>query len=205
MEYLIEILAVLLASSCVMILHELPKSLMYIATGRHCQPEDRRKIFRLFQYVDPIGLILFLVCHAGASRPYSYRLKESDTNIAIGMAGFLSLILMIVAGTAVYNYVLMNYPILYTVDATQPGLLLLIKTIWCFIYAAIVLLVVNLFPTVSSDLFLLIVAVVPSRLTWFFKYDPMIKVALMLCFIFQYVQSWALLGMDLIYEFLGFI
>ena len=205
MEYLVEIAAILIASSLVMIFHELPKSCMYVLTGRHCQPEDRRKIFRLHQYIDPIGLILFLVCHAGASCPYPYRLREKDTNIAIGMAGLLSLMLMIVAGTAFYNYLLMNYPYLYTIDATQPALLLLIKTSWCFIYTAIVVFIVNMFPTVSSDLFLLIVAFVPSRLTWFFKYDPMIKVSLLLCFIFQYVQSWAMVGMDLIYEFLGFV
>ena len=52
---------------------------------------------------------------------------------------------------------------------------------------------------------LLIVAFVPSRLTWFFKYDPLIKVSLLLCFVFQYVQSWAMVCIDLIYEFLGFV
>ena len=38
MENIIEIGAVLTASALAMILHELPKSIMYILTGRHCQP-----------------------------------------------------------------------------------------------------------------------------------------------------------------------
>lgn len=205
MEYLIEIAAIMTASACVMILHELPKSLMYILTGRHCQKEDRRKIFNVFRYIDPIGMILFLVCHAGASRPYPYRLREKDTNIAIGTVGFLSLLVMIVAGTALYSFLLMRFPMLYNVDATEPLMFYVIKLSWYFIYASIVLLIVNLFPTVTSDLFLLVVAFVPSRLTWFFKYDSMIKVVLLLCFIFEYVQSWAMMGMNLIYQFLGFV
>ena len=85
MEYGLEIAAIFIATAWVMMLHELPKSIMYIITGRHCQKEDKYKIFKTFQYIDPIGLILFLLCHAGASRPYPYRLKERDTNIAIGM------------------------------------------------------------------------------------------------------------------------
>lgn len=205
MEYALEIVAILIASSCVMILHELPKSVMYIITGRHCLKEDRRHIFKLNQYIDPIGLILFLVCHAGASRPYPYRLKESDTNVAIGMTGFLSLAIMIVGGVALYNYLLMNFPVFYNVGTEQPMLFVIIKMSWYFIYASIALLIVNLFPIATSDMFLLIVAAAPHNLMKFLKYESLIKVALMMCMIFNYIQSWAFMGMDLVYEFLGFV
>lgn len=205
MEYIVEIVAILLASALVMILHELPKAIMYLLTGRHCREEDRKNIFKLHRYIDPIGLILFLVCHAGASRPYPYRLKEKDTNIAIGMVGFLTLILMIIGGCAFYNFLLMRFPVLYSTDIQNPGMLLLIKMSWYFIYASIVLLIVNIFPTPTSDMFLLIIAMAPSKLLSLLKYDSYIKVALLLCFIFQYVQNWAVMGMDMMYEFLGFI
>ena len=205
MEYALEIVAILIASSCVMILHELPKSVMYIITGRHCLKEDRRYIFKLNQYIDPIGLILFLVCHAGASRPYPYRLKERDTNVAIGMTGFLSLAIMIVGGVALYNYLLMNFPVFYNVGTEQPVLFVIIKMSWYFIYASIALLIVNLFPIATSDMFLLIVAAAPHNLMKFLKYESLIKVALMMCMIFKYIQSWAFVGMDLMYEFLGFV
>ena len=61
MEYIIEIGAILFASSLAMVLHELPKSVVYVLTGRHCQAEDRYRIFKLHQYVDPVGWILFLI------------------------------------------------------------------------------------------------------------------------------------------------
>ena len=64
MEYIIEIGAILLASSLAMMLHELPKSIAYVLTGRHCQAGDRHRIFKLYQYIDPVGCILFLTCNA---------------------------------------------------------------------------------------------------------------------------------------------
>ena len=70
MEYIIEITAVLSASALAMILHELPKSIIYVLTGRHCEEKDKYRIFKLSRYIDPVGLILFLTCHAGCSRPY---------------------------------------------------------------------------------------------------------------------------------------
>ena len=36
MEYGLEIAAIFIATAWVMMLHELPKSIMYIITGRHC-------------------------------------------------------------------------------------------------------------------------------------------------------------------------
>ena len=84
-------------------------------------------------------------------------------------------------------------------------LYVIIKMSWYFIYASITLLIVNLFPIATSDMFLLIVAAAPHNLMKFLKYESLIKVALMMCMIFKYIQSWAFMGMDLVYEFLGFV
>lgn len=205
MEYGLEIAAIFIATAWVMMLHELPKSIMYIITGRHCQKEDKYKIFKTFQYIDPIGLILFLLCHAGASRPYPYRLKERDTNIAIGMTGFLTLSIMIVASVALYNYLLMNYPVFYNVGVDQPLMYVIIKMSWYFMYASIALFIVNLFPIATSDIFLVIVAAAPGKLMKLLKYDSIFKIALLMCIIFNYIQKWAMMGMNLVYEFLGFV
>lgn len=205
MEYIIEILAILTASAVAMILHEFPKSVMYLLTGRHWKAEDRLGIFKLHQYIDPVGWLLFLICHAGASRPYPYRLKEKDTNIAIGMTGFLTLVLMILGGYAIYGWWVLKIPAVLQGDTLGYGMTFLVKTSWYFIYAAFVLLIVNLVPTVTSDMFLMIVAVAPSKLISLLKYDSLIKTALLLCFVFQYVQSAALAGMDFMNEFLGIL
>lgn len=205
MEYIIEITAILTASALAMILHEFPKSVMYLLTGRHCKPEDRLKIFKLHRYIDPVGWLLFLICHAGASRPYPYRLKEKDTNIAIGMTGFLTLVLMILGGYALYGWVILKIPAVASGESLGYGMTFLVKSSWYFIYAACVLLIVNVFPMVTSDMFLIIVAIAPSKLISLLKYDSLIKTALLLCFIFQYVQNAALTGMDYMNEFLGLL
>lgn len=175
MENIIEIGAVLTASALAMILHELPKSIMYILTGRHCQPEDKRRIFRLHQYIDPVGWILFLVCHAGCSKPYPYRLKEKDTNIAIGLTGFLSLGVMIAAGYVFYYNIIPYLPLITGWTLTSPLLKFVAVTSWFFLYASCVLLIINLFPTTASDMFLLIIGIAPSKLIYLLKNDAMIK------------------------------
>lgn len=205
MEYMVEIASILTASVLAMILHEFPKAVMYLLTGRHCKKEDRLGIFKLYQYIDPVGLLLFLVCHAGASRPYPYRLKEKDTNIAIGMVGFLTLIVMVLGGYAVYESVVLKIPAVNSGEELGYALTFLMKTSWYFIYAAFVLLIVNFFPTVTSDMFLLIVAIAPSKLISLLKYDSLIKSAILLCFVFQYIQNAALMGMDFMNEFLGLL
>lgn len=205
MEYIIEIGAVLAASALAMILHELPKSIVYVLTGRHCQDGDRRRIFRLYQYIDPVGLILFLTCHAGCSRPYAYRLKEKDTNAAIGLTGFLTLGVLLMAGYACYHLVLPYLPMTLGLGVQEPMMLFLIQLNWYFIYAVMVLLIVNLFPMISSDIFLIIIAISPSRLIPLMKNDAMIKGILILCIVLNVISSLAVQGMGRLDIFLGYM
>lgn len=185
MEYIIEIGAFLVASALAMILHELPKSIMYVLTGRHCKAEDKWRIFKLHQYIDPIGLILFLTCRAGCSRPYPYRLKEKDTNIAIGLTGFLTLVIMLMGSCTFYHFILGYLPAVIASDAITFG----IKTLWFFMYASAALLIVNLFPMVSSDIFLLIIAAAPSTLIPLMKNDALIKGILLICIILGVIST----------------
>ena len=191
MEYIIEIGAILFASSLAMVLHELPKSVVYVLTGRHCQAEDRYRIFKLHQYVDPVGWILFLICHAGCSRPYPYRLKEKDTNVAIGLTGFLSLVLPCL-------------PIALGLNPRGEVMVFLVQTSWYFVYAVFVLLMVNLFPMISSDIFLLIIAISPSKLIPLMKNDTLIKGLLIICIVLGVISSLAVQGMSSLEQFLGF-
>ncbi|WP_132087580.1 hypothetical protein [Frisingicoccus caecimuris] len=204
MEYIIEIGAILFASSLAMVLHELPKSVVYVLTGRHCQAEDRYRIFKLHQYVDPVGWILFLICHAGCSRPYPYRLKEKDTNVAIGLTGFLSLGVMLMAGYAFYHLVLPHIPIALGLNPRGEVMVFLVQTSWYFVYAVFVLLIVNLFPMISSDIFLLIIAISPSKLIPLMKNDTLIKGLLIICIVLGVISSLAVQGMSSLEQFLGF-
>ncbi|WP_418745821.1 hypothetical protein [Frisingicoccus sp.] len=205
MEYIIEIAAVLAASALAMILHELPKSIIYVLTGRHCEKKDKYRIFKLYRYVDPVGLILFLTCHAGCSRPYPYRLKEKDTNVAIGMTGFLSLGVMLIAGYAFYHMVLPRLPMILGMNPGDSGMIFLIQASWYFIYAVFVLFIVNLFPMISSDIFLIIVAISPKRLIPLMKNDTLIKGLLIVCIVLGGISALAVQGMNGMEQFLGFV
>lgn len=205
MIYFIEIVAILLASALAMILHELPKSIVYVLTGRHCQAEDRYRIFKLNRYVDPVGWLLFLVCHAGSSRPYPYRLKEKDTNVAIGLTGFLSLGVMLMAGYAFYHLVLPYLPMTLGVSFQGYWMLFFVQVSRYFIYSVIVLFIVNLFPMMSSDIFLIIIAISPSKLISLMKNDSLVKGLLIICIVLGAISSLAIQGMNYLDTFLGFV
>ena len=205
MEYIIEITAILTASALAMILHELPKSIIYVLTGRHCEEKDKYRIFKLHRYIDPVGLILFLTCHAGCSRPYSYRLKEKDTNVAIGMTGFLSLGVMLMAGYAFYYLILPRLPMILGVNPGDNLMIFFIQASWYFIYAVFVLFIVNLFPMVSSDIFLIIVAISPKRLIPLMKNDTLIKCLLIICIVLGGVSMLAAQGRGSLEQLLGFV
>lgn len=204
MKILIEVGAFLLASALAMILHELPKSVMYVLTSRHCRAEDKRRIWRLHQYIDPVGWILFLTCHAGCSKPYPYRLKEKDTNIAIGLTGFLALGVMILGGYALEYSGIFYLP--GVVSSEAQGLLwqFAVQTNWYFNYASIILLIVNLIPIVSSDISLLIIAFSPKYLISMLKNDTMIKGLFLIAVVFGWISKLALFGLGWLDHLFGF-
>ncbi len=204
MEYMIEAGAILLASALAMMLHELPKSMVYVLTGRHCQPADRYRIFKLYQYIDSVGWILFLICHAGCSRPYPYRLKEKDTNVAIGLTGFLTLGVLLMAGYASYHLVLPRLPMTLGIDMDGQWMVFLVQLNWYFIHAVMVLGIVNLFPMITSDIFLIIIALSPSKMIPLMKNDALIKGLLIICIIFNVISSLAVQGMSRLDALLGF-
>lgn len=179
----VEILAVLVASAFVMIVHELLKSIAYVLTGRHCQKGDGWRIFRIFQYVDPIGWILFLTCNAGFSKPFMYRLKEKDTNAAIGLTGFLTLAVLTMAALTVY---VLKVRFIQYDDGTDFWNLLsyfIVALNGYVILFSISLFIVNLVPTITSDMALLIMAVSPKSLIPLARMDAGLKGVLLLLII----------------------
>ena len=84
-------------------------------------------------------------------------------------------------------------------------MLFLIQLNWYFIYAVMVLLIVNLFPMISSDIFLIIIAISPSRLIPLMKNDAMIKGILILCIVLNVISSLAVQGMGRLDVFLGYM
>ena len=108
------------------------------------------------------------------------------------------------AGYAFYHLMLPHIPIALGLNPRGEVMVFLVQTSWYFVYAVFVLLIVNLFPMISSDIFLLIIAISPSKLIPLMKNDTLIKGLLIICIVLGVISSLAVQGMSSLEQFLGF-
>lgn len=186
---LIKLLASLLAGCIVMILHEFPKALLYNRLNKSQDPKKKRNIYKLYQYIDPIGLLFCLTNQTGFSKPYMYRLKNRRNNLILGLCGFITLfIIFIVSVITIRTQNTYSVPLQY-----NPGdsfLRLLYQ--FSLIYTALIslsMLLVNLFPVSVFDMGLCIAAKSPSRYFTIIKNDYFVKVLLIFTVIFGFLRD----------------
>lgn len=97
----IQIAAAVFAIILVMILHELPKAIVYnMSKGNKDSISD---IFHIIRYVDPIGVIFCIATGAGFSKPYRYKIESKKQALAIGITGFGSLLLQFLVCMILYK------------------------------------------------------------------------------------------------------
>ena len=89
-EILIETGSCLVAAMLLMIWHEVIRLIVYACCQRsvHC---FRTTPWKVWRYIDPIGLILSLTSCVPISKPYFYRVRDPITNRRLGVAGLVSL------------------------------------------------------------------------------------------------------------------
>lgn len=104
-----------------------------------------------------------------------------------------------------YHMVLPRLPMILGMNPGDSGMIFLIQASWYFIYAVFVLFIVNLFPMISSDIFLIIVAISPKRLIPLMKNDTLIKGLLIVCIVLGGISALAVQGMNGMEQFLGFV
>lgn len=97
----IQIAAAVLAAVLVMILHELPKAIVYNITSRKKVPLS--DIFHLLRYIDPIGVIFCIATGAGFSKPYPFKIESKRQPMVIGMAGLASMLLVFSGMMLIYT------------------------------------------------------------------------------------------------------
>ena len=186
MIQLINIFLSVLAAGFVMIIHEFIKAVVYVAASGH--GSKIKGIFNLIRYIDPIGLILFLTCGAGFSRPYSYTLKSKKSNLAIGLAGFLSMAFTALVGCYLY----------WTLDISSYGVKIFIYYMVMF---SVALFMVNLVPIITSDMALVVLAVAPGRLITLMKNEALIKGLLLLLIILGVAHAATIRGVNFLNSF----
>lgn len=186
---LIRLLASFIAGCVVMILHEFPKALLYNRLNKKQDPKKKRNIYKLYHYIDPIGMLFCLTNQIGFSKPYMYRLKNRKSNMMLGICGFVSLFLVFMA-SMIFIYVSKDFTaqLYINPEDSVPRLLYQLSVIYVALISFSMLLI-NLFPVSTFDMGLCIAAKSPSRYFTIIKNDYFIKVLIIFTIIFGFLYQ----------------
>lgn len=156
----LEILICTIVAALLMIIHELTKSIAYLcvrrAEGRKVSQSSN--ILAVWRYVDPLGMLLSVVCLVPFSKPYLFRIRDKKTNMVLGITGFSVLFALFV------------------------GSIFILKTTHAFPlfwqYVAILsfdMFIANMFPISTFDIGLVIAGVSSRHYLHIIKADSAIK------------------------------
>ena len=193
MEQLIQIVASFFASLLVMLLHEIPKTMVYRLQSKKTLPLS--KVFYLPQYIDPIGLIFCIFSLAGFSKPFRYEITVKKNATYIGLIGLLSLLLCTIVAYFVYRY---SYS---EIQVDQLFLDMNMSTRFDYYFICYFLLIslgmfeVNLFPVSAFDMGLIIAGKSMKSFIHIIRTDTFIKLAL---FIILFTEVIPILGIQMI-------
>lgn len=200
---LIKILAALIAGAIVMILHELPKSVLFtrlnsLQSTENKFNEHKFNIYKVFQYIDPIGIILCVVNQVGFSRPYMFRIKDRKTNFILGITGFISLLFIFLMSMGMLKYGIgMSSDFSYS--ETLGTMDLLYQCI--ILYIALIsfsMIIVNLFPVSIFDMGLIIAGKSPRTYFSIIKLDYVIKIILLIAIILQLIRYFSTITISIL-------
>lgn len=193
MEQLIQLLASLLAALLIMLLHELPKTMVYSLSSEKRLPLS--KVFYFPQYIDPIGLIFCMLSLAGFSKPYRYEIKFKKNAAYIGLIGLLSLLLCTILAYILYRYLYTGLSMNQVLSGMNMARRFDYYFISYFLLTSLGMLIVNLFPISSFDMGLIIAGKsVPSFLQMI-RMDALFKLVL---FIVLFMQVIPMAGIKII-------
>ena len=91
---ILEIVICLVAAVLLMVLHELFKAVIFVllrVKENNKQIIKRRGIWKLWHYIDPVGLVLAVTCYVPVSKPFMFRIRDKKTNLIIGISGLVFL------------------------------------------------------------------------------------------------------------------
>lgn len=171
-----------------MILHEFPKTLCYCLMS---DKEDRKrcisKMFYIYKYVDPIGVVLGIVAYAGFSKPYMYRIQNQKKNFILGSVG----ILVLMGVFCISVYVLKNELFLQDLSLTGESLPEVVGQLF-WTYMAILsggMFLVNLFPVSVFDMGLLIAGCSARHYLGIIRNDMIIKMVLLFSMVIGLIRN----------------
>ena len=186
-EILIETGSCLVAAMLLMIWHEVIRLIVYACCQRsvHC---FRTTPWKVWRYIDPIGLILSLTSCVPISKPYFYRVRDPVTNRRLGVAGLVSLLMVFAGSILVLRF---GYGGVKGLDH------LVIHHWWQSIvpifvqYLAMLsvgMFVANLFPVSTFDMGLLIAGTSPAGYLGMLKADGTVKLIFVLVLLLNLIH-----------------
>ena len=184
---LLYVLATIIASCLVMILHEIPKTMMY-------KKQKGKKIrnLKVMQYIDPIGLIFSVIGFCGFSKPYAYHVRDKKTNLWIGYVGMITLIFLFLVTTLGCKYIMSPFVVAYAGTGTMEYVSVFL--FWIVQYMGVVsvgMFFVNLFPIVPFNMGNLIAGYSTSKLLSILKSDYELKMLYFLAMIFGIIKKFS--------------
>lgn len=185
-EFLIVLIASLFAGIVIMILHEFPKAFVYQLLDKKQKkneedmvkdslPIKNQSIWKLYHYIDPIGLLFCGILRIGFSKPYYYRIKDKKVSRILGITGLLSLILQFLVSASILRFGLGLDSKLIILAGASTAFEFFIYFISCYAIISLGMLLTNLFPIVAFDMGLLVAASSPLKFLTIIRADYLIK------------------------------
>ncbi len=178
-EFIISILASIIAAIILMILHEFPKTLIYYLKNKKTH-KGLKHIFKLYHYIDPVGLLFFVVFNVGFSKPYMCSNRDRKTNIIMGITGFLILVIVCLGSGLLLIALFFNG---YSV-----GIDFVDKLIGYILLDLVLfsgnMFIVNLFPISTFDIAQIIAGIKPKIYYSLVQHDTVVKGILIISTIF---------------------
>lgn len=183
LNQLIQVILLALASSIVMVMHELPKAMIYAKIYNKNRQYNKRNIYALYQYIDPIGLVFCITNMTGFSKPYVYRLNDKKMNKTLGITGFISLLFIFIISVGLINFLGVKYLNLTVEEVSLSDNLFLSFTIYMALIS-LGMFLVNLFPIANFNMGLIIASISSDNYYSIIKNDYFIKMILILFMLF---------------------
>jgi hypothetical protein len=178
-EDLILLAASLLAGILCMILHEVPKVMLY---RRYIRKNSIQELMATtygkvnpIHFIDPIGLLFCVMFRVGFSKPSYYRMKDKELNRKLGIVGLLSIMVQFLFVVSALRFGFgMDAKLALPFDS---HLLYEFSMYFLASYAIICIgmLLSNLFPLLSTDMAWLLTSQSPMKFIVLLKSDFLIK------------------------------
>lgn len=188
-EIALEILICIIAAISLMVIHELTKSIVYLIV-RKIQGQaasQNNSILALWRYIDPLGILLSVVCFVPFSKPHLFRIRDKKTNMILGITGFSILLLIYIGSIVILKTGVFGTRALFASGGFWARVVALFLQ-----YMAILsfdMLIANMFPVSTFDMGLVIAGLSSRHYLQIIKADSAIKLIFILALMFDLIHT----------------